>query len=99
MPAFEDAYQEYGDTIAFLMVNLTDGYQETVESASAFMDGTAYTFPVYYDTALEAASAYGVSAVPVTYFIDANGGIIAMGQGSLTRENIQSGIDMILPQN
>jgi len=97
MPDFDTAFQEYGDSITFLMVNLTDGYQETVETASAFLEQTDYTFPVYFDTALDAASTYAVSAVPVTYFIDSNGNIIAKGQGALTMESIQQGIAMILP--
>ena len=98
MPDFQQAYEEYGDEIVFLMVNLTDGYQETQETASAFISSTDYTFPVYYDLSFEAASNYAVSAVPVTYFISAEGEAIAKGQGMLSLESIQKGIDLILPQ-
>ena len=97
MPNFETVFQEYGDSIAFMMVNLTDNYQETMESASAFLAETEYTFPVYFDTALDAAANYGVSSIPVTYFIDVNGNIAAMGQGGLTADHIMQGIGMILP--
>ncbi len=97
MPDFQAAYQTYGSDIHFLMVNLTDGYQETVESASGFLADSGYSFPVYYDTDVDAARVYGVSAVPVTYFIDSQGYLIAVGQGALSAENLEKGIGMILP--
>ena len=96
MPDFEEKYQEYGDEVHFLMVNLTDGSQETVETASAFVEGQGYTFPVYFDTDYSGAIAYGVSAVPATYFIDENGSLIAYGKGSLSQEQLQRGIDMLI---
>ncbi len=98
MPDFQTAYEQYGGEIHFLMVNLTDGYQETVESASGFIARQGYTFPVYYDTNYSAAMAYGVNAVPVTYFIDAQGQLIAYGQGAMDAETLQRGIGMILPE-
>ena len=98
MPDFDEAFAEYGDRIHFVMVNLTDGYQETVDTAKAFLETTDYTFPVYFDTAQEGAIRYGVSAVPVTYFIDAEGYFVAMGQGMLTAESLQRGIDLLLPE-
>ena len=37
MPDFDKKAAEMAGDVTFLMVNLTDGYQETVESASAFV--------------------------------------------------------------
>ena len=96
MPDFEEKYLEYGEQIHFLMVNLTDGSQETVESATEFISGQGYTFPVYYDTDMDAAMKYGMSAVPVTYFIDAEGNFVAWGQGALDGESLQKGIEMLI---
>lgn len=96
MPDFDEKYQAYGDQVHFLMVNLTDGSQETVETASKFITDQGYTFPVYFDTAMEGAIAYGVNAVPVTYFVDAEGSFVAWQQGVLSAENLQKGIDMVL---
>ena len=95
MPDFQKAYETYGEEIHFLMVNLTDGSQETVETASKFIASQGYTFPVYFDTSYSAAITYAVNAVPVTYFIDANGDLIAYGQGALDAATLQKGIDMI----
>jgi len=96
MPAFEDAYQTYGDQIHFMMVNLTDGDRETVELAQRFIEDQGYTFPVYFDTTLEAGITYGASAIPITFFIDAEGYGVAYAQSALSRETLQTGIDMLL---
>lgn len=95
MPDFDTAYSEYGEDIHFLMVNMTDGYQETVESAKEMIAESGYTFPVYYDTDLEAAKAYSVYSIPTTYFLDENGYIIAQGRGALDAKTLQTGIDYI----
>ena len=95
MPDFQAAYEQYGADIHFVMVNLTDGYQETVESASGFIAQQGYTFPVYYDTDVDAAATYGVSSVPITYFIDAEGYFVAVGQGMLSAEALARGIAML----
>ena len=96
MPDFEEKYREYGDEIHFLMVNLTDGGQETVETASAYVDGQGFTFPVYFDSDYSGAMAYAVNAVPATYFIDENGALVAYGKGAMSADVLQRGIDMLL---
>jgi len=98
MPDFETAYQNYGDEIQFLMVNMTDGYQETVDGAKDFIKDKGYTFPVFYDSALEAAKAYSVYSIPTTYFIDKDGYIIAQGRGAMSAENLQTGINYIFSE-
>ena len=98
MPDFDAAYQELGDKVQFLMVNLTDGNAETVESAAACIAQAGYTFPVFYDTASEAAMAYGVQSIPTTFFIDAQGAAVAYYTGTMPKELLDKGISMILPE-
>lgn len=97
MPDFNTTYGELGDELHFLMVNMTDGSQETFESASSFIADSGYTFPVYYDTSYEAAIAYSVYSLPTTYFIDQEGHAIAQATGAIDAETLQRGIDMIYP--
>lgn len=98
MPEFQELYEEYGDDIHFLMVNLTDGSRETVETASEFIVSEGYSFPVYFDTEnSNAATAYGTYSIPVTYFFDEEGYAIAQGTGAMDRDTLQKGIDMIYP--
>lgn len=98
MPDFQEKYQQYGENIHFLMVNLTDGTHETVEVASEFIAAQGYTFPVYYDTDTDGAAKYGVNAIPVTYFIDGEGGFVTWQQGMLSAEGLQKGIDLLLAE-
>ncbi len=96
MPDFHEKYLELGEEIHFLMINMTDGSRETVEIASDFIAENEYTFPVLYDTASDAAVTYGVYSLPTTFFIDADGYVIAQAQGAIGAETLQRGIDMIL---
>ena len=95
MPDFNEKAAELEGKVQFLMVNLTDGSQETVETASAFIAAQGYTFPVFYDTEQEAAYAYGVQSIPTTYFIDAEGYGVAYASGAIGADILQQGIDMI----
>ena len=95
MPDFDEKYKELGEEVHFLMVNMTDGSQETIEKAKKFVEDSGYSFPVYYDTDLDAAYKYGVNSIPATYFIDKSGRAIARGQGAIDAETLQYGIDML----
>ena len=95
MPDFEAKYQELGSDVQFLMINMTDGDRETMETASAFIAKKGYTFPVFYDTQYSAAIAYSVYSLPTTFFIDANGVGVAYASGAINAETLQRGIDMI----
>lgn len=97
MPDFEQMYTQLGDQVQFLMVNVTDNAQETVKSASSFIDAQGYTFPVFYDTSQAASIAYGIYSLPTTYFIDAEGYAVAQATGALDAALLQKGIDMLLP--
>lgn len=77
MPDFNEKYLEIGEEVQFLIINMTDDSRETVETASAFIAEQSYSFPVFYDTDQDAASTYGVYSIPTTYFIDADGNVIA----------------------
>jgi len=96
MPDIQKAYENYGQDIHFLIVNLTDGSRETVDAATDYITQAGYTFPVYFDTTLEAGITYGASAIPITFFIDAEGYGVAYAQSALSRETLQTGIDMLL---
>ena len=96
MPDFQEFYESYGDQVNFVIVNLTDGRRETVETASAFLAEKGYTFPVFYDTGREAAVKYGISSVPVSYFIDAEGYFVAGIRGILNADKLQQGMDLLL---
>lgn len=85
---FDEAFKQYGGEVEFLMVNLTDGQRETVESVKEFVEENGYTFPVYYDTTYSAAINYQVSSVPLTVFIDKNGSIANYRLGAMSHDDL-----------
>ena len=94
LPDFDAACSENPD-ICFMMVNLTDGSSETVETASSFIESNGYSFPVYYDTDYDAANVYGVMSIPMTVFIDAEGHVRTYSVGMISSETLEEGIALI----
>ena len=95
MPDFNEKYAELGNDVHFVMVNMTDGGRETVETASAFIEKNGYNFPVFFDTTGEAAATYGAYSLPTSFFINAEGHVIAQAVGAIDAATLQQGIDMI----
>ena len=95
MPDFEKKYKENGDKVTFLMVNLTDGSYDTVAKASKFISDNGYTFPVFYDTSSDGADTYKVYSIPTTFFIGADGQLVAQATGAISASTLQQGIDLI----
>lgn len=95
MPDFDLAYQQYGEELQFMMVNMTDGERETQDAAKNFILESGYSFPVFFDTEYSAAFAYRVTSIPATYFINAEGKLIAYGLGPLNLTSLETGIGMI----
>ena len=97
MPDFQRAYEELGDAVNFVMVNVTDGYWDTVDSASSYVAEEGFTFPVFYDTDNHAAYTYGITGLPTTFFLSAEGNLIAGRSGAMNYDILMSGIDFIYP--
>lgn len=95
LPDFQAAYEKYGEDVEFVIVNMTDGVRETKEIATAFLEEQGYTLPVYFDTEQDAAYTYGVYSLPTTYFVAADGELVAGAQGMIDAETLEYGISLI----
>ena len=95
LPVFDAAAKAHAGDIEFMMVNLTDGYSETIEGVDAFLTETGYTFPVYYDTEGSAAIAYSIRPIPMTVFIRADGTVLDTHIGSMDEATLQSYLDRL----
>jgi len=96
LPEFQEAYNTYNGQIEFLMVNLTDGYGDTVEGVKKFVQDNTYTFPLYFDTEYSAANAYGIYSIPQTLFIDADGNIVKSYIGMMNKRTLEKYIKDLL---
>ena len=89
LPAFDKLYRQYGNEVSFMMIDLTDGYRETVEGVKKFMSENGYTCPVYYDTEGSAAEAYSVSSIPFTVAVGRNGNIVGTHLGAMSEAALE----------
>lgn len=96
MPAFDKLYKEKGDVIDVLMVNLTDGYRETTETADSFAEENGYGFPVYFDTKGEGANRYGIVSIPTTVFIHSDGTIMGTYMGAMSEDTLNNYVNALL---
>ena len=96
LPDFEELYKKYGDRVNFAVVNVTDG-SETVEKAKKFIAEKGYTFPIYFDTMQDGAQKYGTDyGIPMSFFFDEMGNLVAFAEGAISASAIEEGIGMIL---
>ena len=93
MPEFEALWQQLGEEVTFMMINVTTS-ENSQADAIALMEDLGYTFPVYYDLEGIASQTYGISAFPTTYFISAEGELIARAVGAIDSATILRGIEM-----
>lgn len=90
MPAFQAAFEQYGDRVSFAMIDTVDGTRETVEDGSAFVFENGFTFPVYYDVKQNAAIDFGVSVMPATVIFDAEGNVVYSKAGAMDIDTLNS---------
>ena len=86
MPILEAVYRQESsktDGVIFLTINV----QDSAARAQAFMKDNDYTMPVLMDAGGRAARAYGVTGIPVTFFVDYNGIIRYIKLGSFTNQD------------
>ncbi len=95
MPEFNEVYEDLGEDITFMMVNLVDGKRETKETGAQYITEQGFSFPVYFDTEQEAAYAYGIRSIPTTIFIDKDGYIVTGAQGTIDTATLKKEIDLI----
>jgi peroxiredoxin len=79
MPSMEALYQRFKDQgLAFAAIDL----MENAAAVEGFVRENGFTFPVLLDAGGMAGGQYGVQAVPTTFILDRDGGIIAYAAGA-----------------
>lgn len=96
MPAFQEAFERQGaDGIQFAMVDVIGFNGETEQRAREFLAQQGFTFPVYFDTEGQGTYEYGLSSVPRTFFIDAEGYVVATASGAIDAATLARGLGML----
>lgn len=97
MPDIQALYEQYGDQIHFVLVNVGAAMKDTREKAESYLTEQGFTFPVYYDVDYQAITTYGINSFPFSIFIDAQGNLVTYGQGMLSAQLLQKGLNLIAP--
>jgi peroxiredoxin len=85
MPAFQRAYDQYGQEFEILAVN----FAEPEEAVQAFVDELEITFPVLLDPQAEVQGLYRVRGYPTTVLIDQTGVVQIYHVGYLSETQLQ----------
>lgn len=91
MPEIEKLYQETKDSnLVIIAVEIG----EPLSTVKSFIDSNKYSFKVLLDSDQNVATKYGISAIPTSYFIDAEGNIVSKNVGAMDinqmREHIKA---------
>lgn len=92
MPLLEEASVQYGETAVVLGVNVG----ETPETAEIFATNFSLTFPLVLDQATTVAQAYSIRPMPTSFVIDANGVVVSVIPGVVSRASIAANLDPLL---
>jgi thiol-disulfide isomerase/thioredoxin len=96
LPIFDTLSKELEGEVTFVMIDLV-GDRETIASGKAYLSENNLGFPVYFDTEQDGAATYGITSIPTTYFINADGFIATGVVGGIDRDTLERGISYIFP--
>lgn len=89
MPDFQEAYEEYGDEVHFVMLNATESRPgETIQVAQDFLEEQNLELPVYYDQNYANQIVFGTSTLPSTLFINSDGEVTYGHRGQITYDQL-----------
>lgn len=91
-PEFRRAANEFSDDVHFLGVTMLDGN----ESALDFVATHEIPYPSVRDTRGVIAKRYGVTGVPETAFIDADGNLVGKYIGAFTGKQLDRAVEDLL---
>ncbi len=90
-PGLNAAYVKYQDDVSVLGI---DGFKEPDSQINGLASEYALSFPLAADTsALNLASAFGLSAYPASVFIDAEGVIVRIDKSALVEDSGDGGYE------
>lgn len=91
-PDLEEVWQEYGDDIHIIAINVGEG-KSAIEG---FLKKSTYTFPIAMDTKYLASTAYQVSGIPVTIIINTDGTIAFSRVGMMSKTAMVRAVETVL---
>ncbi len=92
IPYMVEAYADADDQFEIVAVNI----QESTNTVRDFADSAEMTFSILLDDKASVATGYSIRGIPTSMFLDSDGVIVAIHEGTLTEAQLQSYLDMII---
>lgn len=92
IPVLQAAHAAREDQ-GFQFLAVTDELATTVRP---FRESIGMTLPVWYDPGGRAGKLYGIQSIPQTFFLNAEGEIVARHVGALSREQLDAYLDALV---
>jgi thiol-disulfide isomerase/thioredoxin len=89
LPAFAEVAADYAGQVAFLGINPND----TTETATAFLQDYAITYPTLLDPNGTFLTEAGIATFPSTLFVAADGTIVRQKAGEITEDELREIIE------
>ncbi|MHA0857229.1 peroxiredoxin family protein [Paenibacillus sp. CMAA1364] len=94
MPHMEKIYEEYGDDVIVLAVNLTNT-ESKASDVHTFVEKFELTFPIVLDEKGYVSDTYRIIAYPTSYFVDTQGVIQEIFQGAINYDMMTKALSKI----
>lgn len=91
-PLLQAAYEEYGDRVAFLGVDIRDAMSDALE----FVDTYGLTYPSVRDEEMRVYADYGLTGQPETFFVDAEGVLVKHVPGPVDEQTLYQALDVLV---
>ena len=91
MPLLQAAWQDYGEDVQFLTLNLEKGRMDP----QAFMEQRGIALPGAL-AENEVGMQYGISGIPATFFISSEGNVLGMKTGAFVEDELPYILDAML---
>lgn len=100
MPDIEELYHELGENAGDVLIlgvaSPLKSDDRDVAGITAFLEENGWTYPVLMDETNQLLSAFGIDAFPMSFFIRTDGTVFGYVPGALSKEDMQSLIQMTL---
>ncbi len=91
-PLLQQAYEEYGDRISFLGIDIRDARSDAEE----FVAIHGLTYPSIRDETMEIYADFGLTGQPETFFIDSDGILVRHVPGPVTEDSLAQMLDVLV---
>ncbi|MHB0878920.1 MAG: cytochrome c-type biogenesis CcmF C-terminal domain-containing protein [Anaerolineae bacterium] len=95
LPALQTVWSEYEDSgVSFVGI----AYRDEVDNLRAAVERYGLTYPVVIDGGESVAAAYGVTGIPETFVLDADGNVAYLHIGPVTAAQLRQELDALLKE-